>query len=63
MIVRQNGRQVDRGPVVVDTRNVDDMETELRNWLAVNHWPERHWVDFTAEFHGDGRPVKVRAVS
>jgi hypothetical protein len=63
MIVRRNGRQVDRQPVVVDMRNVDDLETELRNWLAVNRWREPHWVDFTAEFHGDGRPVEVRAVT
>jgi hypothetical protein len=63
MIVRRNGRNEDRMPVVVDVRDVTDMQTELVNWLTVHHWPERHWADFTGEFHtGEGRPVVVHAV-
>lgn len=63
MIVRRGGRQEDRMPVVVDTRDVTDMQTELVNWLTANRWPERHWPGFTAEFHtGEGRPITVRAV-
>ena len=28
------------------------------NWLTADHWPERHWPGFTAEFHtGEGRPL------
>lgn len=62
MIVRRNGRQEDRVPVVVDVRDVTDMQTELVNWLESRHWRRQHWPGFTAEFHGDGRPVEVRAV-
>lgn len=63
MVIRRNGRQEQRLPVVADVRDIPSLQDELAEWLRSNGWRERHWRDFTAEFHGDhGKPVEVRAV-